>query len=164
MPEPSSTLLIAAGALALAASFAAREMTRVRHRKRLVAGLTSPVAATRIAAAETLIGLGPSASAKPLLGAMDREEDPGVRMAVALTVGRRQWEPGSGRRATALRSWAGAELLAHGVEVLPFGPAFTRLSDMGGPRLPKREPGNDTISGAAPAQLEAALPEREVAP
>ena len=63
-----------------------------------------------------------------------------MRQAIALAVARRQWEPGGSARVSELRAWARAELEHQGFEVVAFGPAFTRLSDMGGPRLPEREP------------------------
>ncbi len=55
-----------------------------------------------------------------------------------------------------LREWARAELEGQGYDVVAFGPAFTRLSDMGGPRLPNPQ----QPSPAEPAPAETGPPAR----
>ena len=70
---------------------------------------------------------------------MPEEADDRVRLSLALAVARRQWEPTGARRVVELRRWA-ADQVATTAEVTEFGPAVTRLADMGGPRLPPRAP------------------------
>jgi len=59
-----------------------------------------------------------------------------VLAAIALAVLQRQWEPSGSSPVQQVRWWAGMELERQGVSVEAFPAAFTRLSDMGGPRLP----------------------------
>jgi carbamoyl-phosphate synthase large subunit len=112
----------------------------------------------RAQAGTDLVDLGLSRAARPILAHVTEEDDPRVRQAIALAVARRQWEPGGSARVSELRAWARAELEHQGFEVVAFGPAFTRLSDMGGPRLPEREPqaapASASGSPAAPAGAE----------
>jgi hypothetical protein len=86
-----------------------------------------------------LVDLGLSRAARPLLAHLATEADPRVRLAIALAVGRRQWEPSSATRVERLREWAALELEHQDQPMSPFGPAVTRLSDMGGPRLPEAD-------------------------
>lgn len=150
MVELSSPLLVAFGALALVAAFIGRELVRLRRRARLLANLSSPNPAERIESAKTLLSGGLAAAAGPLLDALGKEDDPEVRLSIALTIGCRQWEPGKGRGAAALRDRASAELVARGFEVTAFGPAHTRMSDMGGPRLPDSEHSSSAVGKDRP--------------
>lgn len=100
------------------------------------------------------------AAARTLLPRVGNEEHAAVRAAIALAVAHRQWEPGGSKRVLALRTWASGELSTQGYDVNPFGPAFTRISDMGGPQRPPRvpptaaEPTTSEPSAAAPTAAE----------
>ena len=94
----------------------------------------------RVRAAEGLVRLGLDRAAPPLLAHIQHEDDALVRTAVAIAVARRQWEPAAAPGVADLRSWAATELDAHGTPVEGFGPALTRLADMGGPRRPDDGP------------------------
>ncbi|HEV2309334.1 MAG TPA: hypothetical protein VGU73_02330 [Acidimicrobiia bacterium] len=95
--------------------------------------------AERARAGNELVDLGLRRAAPVVLQAMPDETDDRVRRSIALAVARRQWEPSGAARVGQLRRWA-AEQLGVTSEVTQFGPAVTRLSDMGGPRPPRREP------------------------
>ena len=102
----------------------------------------------RADAAISLTELGLDRSARPLLAHTRVETDPDVRVCIAAAVARRQWEPAGPPGVTTLREWAASELTTHGYNVTTFGPATTRLADMGGPRLPQPL---YPSAGAAPA-------------
>jgi hypothetical protein len=116
---------------------------RVGYRRRqlddLVRHLHDEDADARVRAAEGLVRLGLDRAASPLLAHVEHEEDELVR-AVAVAVARRQWEPAAAPGVASLREWAAAELDARGIPVEGFGPALTRLADMGGPRRPDDGP------------------------
>jgi hypothetical protein len=84
-----------------------------------------------------------------VLRTMPDEADDRVRLSVALGVARRQWEPTDATRVVELRRWA-AHQVASTAQVREFGPAVTRLADMGGPRLPPRGNGAAAPAAAAP--------------
>jgi hypothetical protein len=142
-----------------------------RHRK-LRAGLEAPDPQDRARAGIVLADAGLHRSARTLLGHVARETDPRVCHAIALAVARRQWEPVNTLRVRQLREWASHELDRHGEGVSSFGPAVTRLSDMGGPRPPEADqapaPGPvatpPTAPATAPVPEPAPEPEREPIP
>jgi HAMP domain-containing protein len=138
-----TTVLVAAGVAALGAAFAWRQAARHSRKARLIRRFASPMAERRPTAGAELVELGLGRACRPVLAHVQQEDDPQVRLAIALAVAKRQWEPGGSARVADLRSWARAELEHQGYEVHALGPAFTRLSDMGGPRLPSpdTEPG-----------------------
>jgi carbamoyl-phosphate synthase large subunit len=83
--------------------------------------------------------MGLDRSAQTLLEHARRERDPAVRATIALAVARRQWEPAAAPGVADLRSWSAEVFDEQGMHVQGFGPATTRLSDMGGPRRPENE-------------------------
>ena len=117
---------------------------RVGYRRRRLDELTQALDATepeaRARAAEALVRLGLDRAAPPLLAHVGEERDPHVRATIALAVARRQWEPAAVPGVADLRAWASAEMDAQGIPVQGFGPALTRLADMGGPRRPDDGP------------------------
>ena len=132
----ASMIVVAIGATALAAAVVWRQLSQRGRVTRLAAQLGSPDAATRIAGGRLAVSYGLGPAARALLPHVEREADASVRAAIALAVAHRQWEPGGGGRVLALRMWAASELETQGYDVNPFGPAFTRISDMGGPQRP----------------------------
>jgi hypothetical protein len=151
--DPTTTALVAAGGVALGAALVWRLSARHLRKRSLVRRLASPTPESRVAAGTQLIELGLSRAAKPLLAYVGGEPDPDVRRDVALAIARRQWEPNGTAGVAELRQWARGELEHQGFDVVAFGPAFTRLSDMGGPRLPERAP--DAGYDAVPAPTDA---------
>jgi hypothetical protein len=143
-----TTVLVAAGVAALGAAFAWRQAARHSRKARLIRRFASPMAERRARAGTELVELGLGRAARPVLAHVQQEDDPQVKLAIALAVAQRQWEPGGSARVADLRSWARAELEHQGYEVVALGPAFTRLSDMGGPRLPSPD---TEAAEAAPA-------------
>jgi hypothetical protein len=117
---------------------------RVGYRQRqlddLARRLDDEEAEARVRAAEGLVRLGLDRAAPPLLAHVEHEDDELVRTAVAVAVARRQWEPAAAPGVADLRAWAATELDARGIPVEGFGPALTRLADMGGPRRPDDGP------------------------
>jgi len=144
-----TTVLVAAGVAALGAAFAWRQAARHSRKARLIRRFASPMAERRATAGAELVELGLSRASRPVLAHVQQEDDPQVRLAIALAVAQRQWEPGGSARVADLRSWARAELEHQGYEVHTLGPAFTRLSDMGGPRLPSPDTGTGPIDAGA---------------
>jgi hypothetical protein len=136
--DTSTIALVAAGAAALVIALVWRQAARRSRKARLVRRFASPMAERRAKAGTELVELGLGRAARPILAHVRDEDDPRVRNEIALAVARRQWEPGGSARVTELREWARTELEHQGYDVTGFGPAFTRLSDMGGPRLPAR--------------------------
>ena len=155
MASDTTTLgLIVGGVVALGAAIVWRQTARHSRKASLVRRFASPMPDRRAQAGTDLVDLGLSRAARPILAHVAEEDDPHVRQAIALAVARRQWEPGGSARVSELRAWARAELEHQGFEVVAFGPAFTRLSDMGGPRLPEREPQGAPASETAPEPAE----------
>jgi hypothetical protein len=117
---------------------------RVGYRRRRLDELTQALDVSdpgaRARAADALVRLGLDRAAPPLLAHVDDETDAQVRATIALAVARRQWEPAAVPGVAALRAWASAEMDAQGIPVQGFGPALTRLADMGGPRRPDHGP------------------------
>ena len=147
--------LVVGGAVAVMLAIAWRSFVVNGRRRRLRKGLQAPDPQDRARAGILLVDEGLNRSARPLLGHVAREADPRVRHAIALAVARRQWEPVNTLRVRQLREWASQELASRGEVVSPFGPAVTRLSDMGGPRpaddRPGSKPENDRFEEEAPA-------------
>ena len=131
-------VLVSVGVIAIVVAIIWRTGSRRRQINRSTRLLASTDPQRRVDAARTLTELGLDRSARVLLTHVRTEADPDVRVAIAAAVARRQWEPGGPPAVTPLREWAAAELTAHGYNVTTFGPATTRLADMGGPRLPPR--------------------------
>jgi hypothetical protein len=132
--------LIVGGAAAIALAglwrfaFRHHQVTRLKRQLRQA---TEPV--DRARAGNQLIELGLRRAARVVLQTMPSEADDRVRLSLALAVARRQWEPTGARRVGELRRWAADQVATTG-HVTEFGPAVTRLADMGGPRPPPREP------------------------
>jgi hypothetical protein len=139
MSDDVRLALIVGGVLAIAIAILWRTAVVQGHRRRLRAGLEATDPQDRARAAIVLVDEGLHRSANTLLTHVAREPDPRVNHAIALAVARRQWEPVDTPRVRQLRAWASEELTRHGPGVSSFGPAVTRLSDMGGPRPPDAE-------------------------
>jgi len=152
--------LVLGGSLVVLGALLWRSLSRRRAMRVLLDRLGDADAQERARAGILLVDLGLARAARPLLTRVATESDPRVRLAVALAVARRQWEPSSATRVKQLREWAALELELQGQPVSPFGPAVTRLADMGGPRPSEAE------STAPPASLaivpEAGVPEAGV--
>ena len=162
MPLDTQALLLAGGAAACVLALVWRFLARHHQTSRLVRRLESGgEPEERARAGQALIDLGLRRAAHPVLQAMECEPDERVRLSVALAVARRQWEPTGPPRVASLRRWASEELEFQGHPVSAFGPAVTRLADMGGPRPPE---GNRDLSAEdqAPAG-DATEPTRGVA-
>jgi hypothetical protein len=142
--------LIIGGAIAVLVAVLWRYLTLRRRRTRSTRGLDAPDPQDRARAGIALVDQGLHRSARPVLGHVAGEQDDRVRYAIALAVARRQWEPVDTKAVRQLREWASRELEHHGEPVHGFGPAVTRLSDMGGPR-PPAPPGAPAPAGATPA-------------
>jgi hypothetical protein len=122
-------------------AFRHHQVTRLKRRLR-----QAPEPVDRARAGNQLIELGLRRAARVVLRTMPNETDDRVRLSIALGVARRQWEPSGARRVVELRRWA-AEQVATTGHVTEFGPAVTRLADMGGPRLPPRDRGAPAPNG-----------------
>jgi hypothetical protein len=128
--------LIVGGVVAITLAIVWRVIVVHGRSRRMRDGLEAPDPQDRARAGIVLADEGLHRSAPTLLGHVARETDPRVCHAIALAVARRQWEPVNTLRVRQLREWASQELALHGGGVSSFGPAVTRLSDMGGPRPP----------------------------
>jgi hypothetical protein len=165
--------LIAGGIAAIALAVLWRFIVLHGRHRQLRAGLEAPDPQDRARAGIVLADAGLHRSARTLLGHIARETDPRVCHAIALAVARRQWEPVNTLRVRQLREWASHELAQHGEGVSSFGPAVTRLSDMGGPRPPEADqyptpaaaaaPGPGSAGAPGPAPVPAPSPPGEVA-
>jgi hypothetical protein len=153
-----TTVLVAAGVAALGVAFVWRQAARHSRKAGLIRRFASPTAERRAKAGADLVELGLSRAARPILAHVPAEDDPQVRLAIALAVAQRQWEPGGSARVDELRSWARAELEHQGYDVVPLGPAFTRLSDMGGPRLPSPDGAAEGVPDPEPLHWTLAPP------
>lgn len=131
--------LVVGGIAALVIAFVWRFVVINGRRRRLRRGLEAPDPQDRARAGIVLVDEGLQRSARPLLAHLAAEADPRVCHAIALAVARRQWEPVDTLRVRQLREWASQELQRRGEPVQSFGPAVTRLADMGGPRPPDSE-------------------------
>jgi hypothetical protein len=152
MKADSQLLLIAGGAAAIVLAVVWRFLARRRRLSRLDRHLRfDEQPAERARAGNVIVELGLPRAAKPVLRAMAQEPDDRVRLSVALGVAKRQWEPARAQRVVHLRAWASEELDFQGRPVRGFGPAVTRLADMGGPRDPNAPTrnGNGNGNGAA---------------
>jgi hypothetical protein len=128
-------VLISVGVIAIVVAIIWRAGSRRGQIDRLARLLESTDPQRRADAAVSITELGLDRSARPLLAHARIETDPAVRVTIAAAVARRQWEPAGPPGVTQLREWAAAELATQGYNVTTFGPATTRLADMGGPRL-----------------------------
>jgi hypothetical protein len=136
-------MLTGAGIVAILIAIVWRYLARRARLARLDNRLRcNDEAAERARAGNALVELGLPRAAKPILRAMVQEPDDRVRLSVALAIARRQWEPARAKRVVTVRGWASEELDLQGRPVRGFGPAITRLADMGGPRPETRENGN----------------------
>ncbi len=131
-----SQWLVAGGVALIVVGLAWRTLTDRWARKQIARQLASPDADSRTAAAVALVRRGLDQSAPQLIQLLKHETDPVVKRAIAEAVAERQWEPGGRAPINELRSWAHNELSEEGRGVGLFPPAVTRISDMGGPRLP----------------------------
>ena len=119
--------------------------------------MADPDADARIDAARHLVSTGLDRAAPILLETVATERDDRVLAAIALAVLQRQWEPNGSVKTQKLRWWAGRELDRQGVGVDAFPAAFTRLSDMGGPRMPApNKPDADSAENAENVEKEVA--------
>ncbi len=125
-----------AGVALLVAGLLWRTLADRRAHRRLANQMRSNDPERRIEAAVALVHRGLDQSAPELIQLLKRETDPGVKLAIAEAVAERQWEPGGRAPINEIRSWAHNELSKEGRGVDKFAPAVTRISDMGGPRLP----------------------------
>jgi len=140
MPSNGQLYLIGGGVAAITLAFLWRIASRhhqVSRLQRRFRRADEPIERAR--AGNELVELGLRRAARVVLRAMPNEADNRVRQSLALAVARRQWEPSGAKRVVELRRWAADQLGTTG-QVSEFAPAVTRLSDMGGPRLPPREP------------------------
>jgi hypothetical protein len=140
MSDELRIALIVGGVLAIVVAVAWRYAVLHGRRSRAVRGMEADDPQDRARAALALVDQGLQRSARPVLAHVATEQDARVRLAIALAVARRQWEPVDSTPVTRLREWASSELDRQGEPVHTFGPAVTRLSDMGGPRPPEQGP------------------------
>jgi hypothetical protein len=150
MSDDVRIALVVGGVVAIAIAIVWRTMVVQGRRRRLRAGLEASDPQDRARAAIVLVDEGLHRSAHTLLTHVAREPDSRVCHAIALAVARRQWEPVDTPRVRQLRAWASEELTRHGAGVSSFGPAVTRLSDMGGPRPPDDESRPEPAPPSAP--------------
>ena len=129
--------LVVAGIVAIAAAIVWRNLARAHRLARIASDLSAADPQARIVAVHRLVSLGLERSAPILLDRVKTESDDTVLAAAAIAVLERQWEPSGSPRVQKVRWWAGTELERQGFGVVPFPAAFTRLSDMGGPRAPE---------------------------
>jgi hypothetical protein len=149
MKADSQLLLIAGGVAAIVLAVVWRFLARRHRLSRLDRRLRfDDQPAERARAGNVIVELGLPRAAKPVLRAMAQEPDDRVRLSVALGVAKRQWEPARAQRVVHLRAWASEELDFQGRPVRGFGPAVTRLADMGGPRDPNASTRNGNGNGA----------------
>jgi hypothetical protein len=150
---PSTQILLIGGGLAACAlALIWRALARHRETSRLNRRLCradQPIERAR--AGNEMVTLGLGRSALLVLHAMAGEPDARVRLSVALAVAKRQWEPTGARRVRSVRKWAGEEFEIQERPVTPFGPAVTRLADMGGPRPSETPSGDPKAPEPAPA-------------
>jgi hypothetical protein len=152
MAPNTQVLLIGGGVAACALAMIWRAVARHREtsvRSRRLRRADEPIERAR--AGNQLVTLGLSRSALIILHAMTSEPDDRVRLSVALAIAKRQWEPTGARRVRSVRKWASEELELQQRPVTPFGPAMTRLADMGGPRPTERPGGANNGHEPAPS-------------
>ena len=134
--DPSSLAFVVVGVVAVAAAIVWRNASHKRRLAQVARALSDPDADVRIDAVRQLVSTGLDRAAPILLETVATEDEDRVLAAIALAVLQRQWEPNGSVKTQELRLWAGSELDRQGVGVDAFPAAFTRLSDMGGPRMP----------------------------
>jgi HEAT repeats len=143
--------LVLGGAVLVLAALLWRYLHRRGQTHALLRQMEDTDPQVRARAGISLIDLGLSRASRPLLAHVATEPDDRVKLAVALAVGRRQWEPSNTKRVRQVREWAALELERQGQPMTAFGPAMTRLSDMGGPRPPDQQSASvDTASNGPP--------------
>jgi hypothetical protein len=156
MNADTQLMLIAGGGAAILLALVWRFLARRRRLTRLDRHLRfDDDPASRARAGNAVVELGLPLAAKRVLRAMVSEPDERVRLSMALAVARRQWEPARAKRVVNLRQWASEELELQGHPVRGFGPAVTRLADMGGPRPPENEAANGANGHGPPAETPA---------
>lgn len=121
--------LIVGGAVAIVVAVAWRYAVLHDRRSRALRRLDALDPQDRARAAIALIDEGLRRSAQPILARLATEQDDRVRLAIALGVARRPWEPVDTSQAAQLRRWASLELERQGYPVHTFGPPVTRLPD-----------------------------------
>jgi hypothetical protein len=156
-------VLVAAGLSAVAAGWAWRHRATRRHLAGICADLGSGRTEERIRAGECIVQNGLSVAARHILPHMRTERDRRVRSSIALAVARRQWEPNHSPAVAELRRWAANELRLGGYDIVEFGPAFARMSDMFGPSREVARPAPQA-EPAKPAPSPAAEPSPQTAP
>ena len=151
--DPGSIALVVAGVLAVVIAIVWRNASHQRRLALVARALADPDADARIDAARHLVSTGLDRAAPILLETVATEGDDRVLAAIALAVLQRQWEPNGSVKTQKLRWWAGRELDRQGVGVDAFPAAFTRLSDMGGPRMPApNKPGAEGAESTEPVE------------
>jgi hypothetical protein len=140
--------LIVAGVAAVLLAVVWRFVVVSGRRRRIQKGLRASDPQDRARAGIVLVDQGLHRSARVLLAHVATEQDVRVNHAIALAVARRQWEPVDTLPVRQLREWASRELEQRGESISAFGPAVTRLSDMGGPRPPDDQPAAGTTEPA----------------
>lgn len=149
--DPSAVALVVVGVLAVVAAILWRRASYKRRLAVIARALSAPEPKLRIEAARQLTSTGLDRAAPILLEFVPTEPDTSVLAAIALAVLQRQWEPNGSRRVQKLRWWSGMELERQGIAIDAFPAAFTRLSDMGGPRLPAPiKPESDSDAAGTP--------------
>jgi uncharacterized protein YjeT (DUF2065 family) len=134
MGADTPLILIAAGGAAVLVGLVWRYWARRIKVSRLEERLRfDDEPADRARAGHGLVELGLPRAAKAILRGMAQEPDARVRLSIALAIIRCQGEPGRAQRVANVRSWAIEELEFQGHPVRGFGPAFTGLTDTGGP-------------------------------
>ena len=138
MSDDVRLALVVGGVVMILIAILWRTLAVLGRRRRLHAGLAAIDPQDRAARRDRArrrrsppVGAHPARARRPRDRSACLPRDP-------LAVARRQWEPVDTMRVRQLREWAsqGART-RHGTDVSSFGPAVTRLSDMGGPRPPE---------------------------
>ncbi len=127
-------LITTVGLALVAIGFLWKATAAQRSTRLLRASLKTPEPAARASAARGATSLGLDRCAELLTDLVAREHEPMVLHAVAEAVMLRQWEPADRKSVLQLRTWAADWLMDNGYAVRRFGPAVTRLADMGGPQ------------------------------
>ena len=99
----------------------------------------------RASAARTAVSCGLDRTARLLIDHVSHETEDIVLDAIANAVALRQWEPSDRPAVSQIREWSADRLIARGGAVRRFGPAVTRLADMGGPQ--REFKGNAGVTG-----------------
>ena len=103
-------LLIAAGVVVLAVLLGRPLIARVRARRRVRRALRAEDATERAEAGVTLVERNLRRAARPVLRRVAKEDDPRVRLAIAIAVLQQPEKRRQGRWVRSLRSWANQEV------------------------------------------------------